>query len=60
MDLDVFLGLTFLVLWLTGEAFCVWLLLRDDRPRVCYGTSVGVGGSARPNTPTEPNFYGDR
>lgn len=60
MELDLFLGMIFLLFWLLCEAVCIWLILRDVKkppvPPLVYGASVG-GVPARPGTPERPNFY---
>ncbi len=60
MDMDLFLSLVFLLLWLVAEAVCIWLILRDKKPPICYGYSVAEGGSSRKSTPDDPNFYSSR
>lgn len=66
MDLDIFLGLIFLLLWLLCEAVCIWFIMRDqkqknqpgpDAPLIVYGSKVGIGGSRRKNSQNSPNFY---
>jgi hypothetical protein len=57
MNLELFLGLVFLLLWLIAEAICVWLIFNDRRPPICYGYGVGDRGSSREGTAEAPNFY---
>lgn len=60
MDLEIFLGLMFLLFWLLCEAICIWLIFRDMKgsclPPV-YGCSIGDTPKT-PHTPNKPNFYG--
>jgi hypothetical protein len=57
MDMEIFLGLVFLLFWLLCEAICIWLIFRDvkDKPTV-YGSAIG-GIPNRPHTQQQPNFY---
>jgi hypothetical protein len=60
MDLELFLGLVFLLFWLACEALCIWLILKDRKcePPICYGYHVGDVPPTRKGTDDEPNFYG--
>lgn len=55
--LNLFFGLILLVLWLLAEAACIWYILKERRPPICYGYGVGQGGSNRAGTTDAPNFY---
>lgn len=59
MDLEIFLGLMFLLFWLLCEAICIWLIFRDMNgpcfPPV-YG-GVSLMPPSRQHTPNKPNFY---
>jgi hypothetical protein len=57
--MNIVIGLGLVILWLLAEAICIWMILRDCKPKqpICYGYHVADEPPTRQGTAESPNFY---